>query len=158
MAEIKSESVAGFIPESVAGLLRNQQLRQKTRFASIGLGVLNDRIGFRGADGFDQAARDASIIAYPRAETLLSRTVGIDITGRIRDASAWISFHALKRPAAKSGSVGGGRRARSVSIHKQSAVRVASSRACAKAAMIPSATPFRRKDKFGRAETGAFRG
>jgi hypothetical protein len=48
---------------------------------------LNDRIGYRGAAGFDQAARDAGIIAYPRAETLLSRTVGIDITGRIRDIS-----------------------------------------------------------------------
>ena len=118
MAEIKSESVADFIPESVADLLRNQQLRQKTRFASIGLGVLNDRIGFRGADGFDQAARDASIIAYPRAETLLSRTVGIDITGRIRDASAWISFHALKRPAAnpgRSGAAGAQDRFRSIS-------------------------------------------
>ena len=53
----------------------------------IGLGALNDRIGYRGAAGFDQAARDAGIIAYPRAEMLLSRTVGIDITGRIRDIS-----------------------------------------------------------------------
>lgn len=64
-------------------------------------------------------------------------------------ASAWISFHALKRPVAEFGAVGGGRRARSVSIHKQSAVRAGASRACAKAAMISSATPFRRKNKFG---------
>jgi hypothetical protein len=39
MAEIKSESVAGFIPESVAGLLRNQQKFQNRFGHRVGLTV-----------------------------------------------------------------------------------------------------------------------
>jgi len=39
MAEIKSESVADFIPESVAGLLRNQQLDRFSRHQHGDLGA-----------------------------------------------------------------------------------------------------------------------
>lgn len=53
----------------------------------IRLGAFNDRIGFRGAAGIEQPACHAGIVAHPRAETLLSGTVGIDIAGRIREIS-----------------------------------------------------------------------
>ena len=41
MAEIKSESVADFIPESVAGLLRNQQAELHVIKARLRGGILN---------------------------------------------------------------------------------------------------------------------
>jgi hypothetical protein len=97
MAEIKSESVADFIPESLADLLRNQQpldCRRDTHRTAKASATCVHRLdhGFlvwlTGCDRGGRSFRDLILEAVPVADGSATGNFVVDSAGRAHDHSA----------------------------------------------------------------------